>query len=89
LLQRAGRSGHRPGATSRVTCVPTNALELVEVAAARDGIEAASIESRLPVTRPLDVLAQHVVTVALGGGFLPDELKAEVMSARVCRPRGR
>jgi ATP-dependent Lhr-like helicase len=78
LLQRAGRSGHRPGATSRVTCVPTNALELIEVAAARDGIEARSIESRLPITRPLDVLAQHVVTVALGGGFLPDELQAEV-----------
>jgi len=29
LLQRAGRSGHRPGAVSRVLCVPTNALELV------------------------------------------------------------
>ncbi|MFL5616379.1 MAG: ligase-associated DNA damage response DEXH box helicase [Gemmatimonadaceae bacterium] len=78
LLQRAGRSGHRPGATSRVTCVPTNALELIEVAAARDGIASGSIESRLPVTRPLDVLAQHVVTVALGGGFVPDELKSEV-----------
>ena len=37
LIQRAGRSGHRPGAVSRLTCVPTNALELVEVAAARDG----------------------------------------------------
>jgi len=80
LLQRAGRSGHRPGATSRVTCVPTNALELIEVAAARDGIEARSIESRLPVTRPLDVLAQHVVTVALGGGFAPEELEDEVKS---------
>ena len=78
LLQRAGRSGHRPGATSRVTCVPTNALELIEVAAARDGIEARSIEARLPVTRPLDVLAQHVVTVALGGGFVAAELAAEV-----------
>ena len=80
LLQRAGRSGHRPGATSRVTCVPTNALELVEVAAARDGILSGSIEARLPVTRPLDVLAQHVVTAALGGGFVPEELKAEVRS---------
>jgi ATP-dependent Lhr-like helicase len=58
--------------------VPTNGLELIEVAAARDGIEAGAIEARLPVTRPLDVLAQHVVTVALGGGFLPDELEAEV-----------
>ncbi|HEY2853912.1 MAG TPA: ligase-associated DNA damage response DEXH box helicase [Gemmatimonadaceae bacterium] len=80
LLQRAGRSGHRPGATSRVTCVPTNALELVEVAAARDGIASGSIEARLPVTRPLDVLAQHVVTVALGGGFIPAELEREVKS---------
>ena len=80
LLQRAGRSGHRPGATSRVTCVPTNALELVEVAAARDGIASGSIEARLPVTRPLDVLAQHVVTAALGGGFVPEELEREVKS---------
>jgi ATP-dependent Lhr-like helicase len=60
--------------------VPTNALELVEVAAARDGIASGSIEARLPVTRPLDVLAQHVVTVALGGGFIPAELEREVKS---------
>ncbi len=38
LLQRAGRSGHRPAALSRVTCVPSNVLELIDVAAARDGI---------------------------------------------------
>lgn len=82
LLQRAGRSGHRPGVESRVTCVPTNALELVEVAAARDAVLAGVIESRLPVERPLDVLAQHVVTVALGGGFRPDELRDEVRSTR-------
>jgi ATP-dependent Lhr-like helicase len=82
LLQRAGRSGHCPGATSRVTCVPTNALELIEVAAARDGVQAGAIESRLPVERPLDVLAQHVVTVALGGGFEPKQLVAEVRTTR-------
>jgi ATP-dependent Lhr-like helicase len=82
LLQRAGRSGHRPGAVSRVTCVPTNALELIEVAAARDGVERGAIESRLPVDRPLDVLAQHVVTVALGGGFVAEELLAEVRTTR-------
>lgn len=78
LLQRAGRSGHRPGAVSRVTCVPTLALELIEVAAARDGIAAGAVEARLPVERPLDVLVQHIVTVALGGGFRPQELLAEV-----------
>jgi len=82
LLQRAGRSGHRPGATSRVTCVPTNALELVEIAAARDGVERGALESRLQMEHPLDVLAQHVVTVALGGGFEPDQLLAEVRTTR-------
>ncbi|HUQ19710.1 MAG TPA: ligase-associated DNA damage response DEXH box helicase [Gemmatimonadaceae bacterium] len=78
LLQRAGRSGHRPGAISRVTCVPTLTLELLEVAAARDGMEAGAIESRYPVVRPLDVLVQHVVTIAVGEGFRPDELLREV-----------
>ena len=82
LLQRAGRSGHRPGATSRVTCVPTNALELVEIAAARDGVEKGALESRLQMERPLDVLAQHVVTVALGGGFAPAQLLEEVRTTR-------
>jgi ATP-dependent Lhr-like helicase len=80
LLQRAGRSGHRPGAESRVTCVPTHTLELIEVAAARDGMNAGAIESRYPVTRPLDVLAQHLVTIAAGEGFRPDELLQEVRS---------
>jgi ATP-dependent Lhr-like helicase len=82
ILQRAGRSGHRPGAVSRVTCVPTNSLELIEVAAARDGVERGAIEARLPIERPLDVLAQHVVTVALGGGFEPSQLLSEVRSTK-------
>lgn len=85
LLQRAGRSGHRPGAISRVTCVPTNALELLEVAAARDGIEAEQVEARQPMERPLDVLAQHLVTVAIGGGFDPAALLAEVRGTRAYR----
>jgi ATP-dependent helicase Lhr and Lhr-like helicase len=82
LLQRAGRSGHRPGAVSRVTCVPTLVLELIEVAAARDGFETGAIESRLPVARPLDVLVQHLVTVAIGGGFEPVALLREVRTTR-------
>jgi ATP-dependent helicase Lhr and Lhr-like helicase len=82
LLQRAGRSGHRPGAISRVTCVPTNVLELIEVAAVRDGIAAGAVESRMPVERPLDVLIQHLVTAALGGGFIAEELLREVRGTR-------
>jgi ATP-dependent Lhr-like helicase len=82
LLQRAGRSGHQPGATSRITCVPTHAFELVEVAAARDAARAGALESRSPLERPLDLLAQHAVTIALGGGFTRDEFLAEVRTTR-------
>lgn len=78
LMQRAGRSGHQPGAVSRVRCVPTHAFELVEFAAARQAIAERMIEARLPLHKPLDVLAQHLVTVALGEGFAPDDLLAEV-----------
>jgi ATP-dependent Lhr-like helicase len=85
LLQRAGRSGHRPGAPSRVTCVPTHAFELVEVAAVRRATAAGQIEARPPLEKPLDVLAQHLVTVALGGGFRAAELLAEVRTARAYR----
>jgi ATP-dependent Lhr-like helicase len=66
LLQRAGRSGHAPGRASRVTLVPTNTLELVEAAAARRAALAGRVESRRTPQKPLDVLVQHVVTVALG-----------------------
>jgi ATP-dependent Lhr-like helicase len=85
LLQRAGRSGHQPGVESRVTCVPTHTLELIEVAAARDARAANAIESRYPVERPLDLLAQHLVTIAVGGGFRSAELLAEVRSTNAYR----
>ena len=78
LLQRAGRSGHAPGRVSRVTMVPSHSLELIEAAAVKSAIAAKRIESRKSLDAPLDVLAQHCVTVALGGGFAPSELLAEV-----------
>ena len=88
LVQRAGRSGHRPGEISRVTVLPTHALELVEAAAARDAAQAATIEPRVPLERPIDVLVQHLVTCALGGGFVPRELLAEVRSTHAYRALG-
>ncbi len=72
LLQRAGRSGHAPGRASRATLVPTNTLELVEAAAARRAALAGQVEPRVAPDKPLDVLVQHLVTVALGGGFEAD-----------------
>ena len=82
LLQRAGRSGHAPGRPSRVTLVPTNTLELVEAAAARRAALAGRVESRHSPSKPLDVLVQHLVTVALGGGFVAEDLFDEVKTTR-------
>ncbi|TBU89026.1 ligase-associated DNA damage response DEXH box helicase [Phytopseudomonas dryadis] len=81
LLQRAGRSGHAPGRTSRITLVPTHALEVIEAVAARDAVAEGRIESRESPRNPLDVLVQHLVSMALGGGFRPHELLPEVRSA--------
>ena len=81
LLQRAGRSGHAPGRVSRLTLVPTQSMELLEAAGARQAVAARDIEARPVPYKPLDVLVQHMVTIALGGGFRSAELLAEVRTA--------
>jgi len=81
MMQRAGRSGHAPGRASRLTLVPTNTLELIEAAAARHAAQAGHVEAREPPDKPLDVLVQHLVTVALGGGFDAGALFDEVRGA--------
>ncbi len=80
LLQRAGRSGHQPDAVSRLAFVPTNAIELIELAAAQEAIKQGYMEKRPLLQKPLDVLAQHLVTIAIGGGFVANELLNEVRS---------
>jgi ATP-dependent helicase Lhr and Lhr-like helicase len=85
ILQRAGRSGHQPGRTSRITCVPTHAIELLEFAAVRVAAEERAIEPRIPRPKPLDLLIQHIVTTALGTGFEARELLEEVRSTRAYR----
>jgi ATP-dependent Lhr-like helicase len=81
MMQRAGRSGHAPGRPSRVTLVPTNTMEIIEAAAARWAAQAGRVEQRIPPDKPLDVLVQHIVTVALGGGFRAEDFYEEVRSA--------
>ena len=78
LLQRAGRSNDRPGETGRILCVPTHSLELAEIAAARRALAAGAIEPRPPLPGGADVLAQHLTTLALAGGFVADAAFAEV-----------
>ena len=81
LLQRAGRSAHCPGGTSQVLFMPTNALELLEVSAMRRGLSDGLVEHRRPPQLPLDVLLQHLTTLACGPGFEP---VTELATVRRC-----
>ena len=78
LLQRAGRSGHQPDATSRLTFVPTHALELMELAAAREMMRCGKMETRTPLEAPLDLLAQHLVTRGLPSCFSRESVRREL-----------
>jgi ATP-dependent Lhr-like helicase len=69
FLQRAGRSGHSPGETSKIYFLPTHALELVEAAAIKEAAKENNIESREPVIMVFDTLIQYLVTLAIGDGF--------------------
>lgn len=80
FLQRAGRSGHQPGAVSKIYFLPTHSLELTEAAALREGIRSGILEERIPHIRSFDVLTQYLVTLAVGDGFIPDQIYREVTS---------
>ncbi|MBE9172498.1 ligase-associated DNA damage response DEXH box helicase [Cyanobium sp. LEGE 06143] len=81
LLQRAGRSAHKPGGTSQVLFMPTHALELLEVSAMRRGLAEGLVEERRAPQAPLDVLLQHLTSLACGPGFHPERELAAVRSA--------
>jgi ATP-dependent Lhr-like helicase len=80
FLQRAGRSGHQPGAVSRIYFVPTHSLELMEAAALREAIRQKIVEDRLPYIRSFDVLIQYLMTLAVSNGFKPEEILPEIRS---------
>ena len=61
--------------------MPTNALELLEVSAMRRGLAEGLVEHRRPPRLPLDVLLQHLVTLACGPGFEPQQ---ELETVRRC-----
>ena len=80
FLQRAGRSGHRPGETSKIYFLPTHSLELLEVAALKRAITEMAIESKEPMVLCFDVLLQFLCTLAIGDGFEQAALFKEIKS---------
>ena len=80
FLQRAGRSGHQPDATSKIYFLPTHSLELVEAAALKEATQQNLIESRQPRVLCFDVLIQYLSSLAISDGFYPDKIFKEISS---------
>jgi len=80
FLQRAGRSGHRPGEVSKIYFLPTHSLELIEAAALKEATKIKLIESREPRILCFDVLIQYLSTLAISDGFYPDNIFKEIRS---------
>lgn len=78
FLQRAGRSGHRPGQESNIYFLATHAIELVEASALRRAVKETVVEDRVPYLNSWDVLIQYLVTLAVSDGFYPDEIFKEI-----------
>ncbi|HEY1006730.1 MAG TPA: ligase-associated DNA damage response DEXH box helicase [Sphingobacteriaceae bacterium] len=78
FMQRAGRSGHHPGAVSRAFFVPTHSMELLEGAALKAALKEKIFESRDPILLAMDVLMQYLVTLAVSEGFRPDPIFHEL-----------
>ncbi len=78
FMQRAGRSGHHPGATSVIYFVPTHTLELTEGAALKQAMTDEIYESRDPIVLAMDVLTQYLVTLAVSDGFYPKQIFEEI-----------
>ena len=78
FLQRAGRSGHRPGDISKIYFLPTHSLELVEAAALKEATKIQLIENRDPRILCFDVLIQYLSTLAISDGFLPANILKEI-----------
>ncbi len=82
LIQRIGRANHRLNEASKALLVPANRLEMLECRAALEAARAGTQDVTLAHAGALDVLAQHIMSVACAGPFAADDLYREVRSAQ-------
>jgi ATP-dependent Lhr-like helicase len=81
LLQRIGRANHRLDEPSEGVLVPGNRFEYLEGRAALDAIDVGEHDPETFRPGTLDVLAQHILAMAVAAPFHPDELLSEIRSA--------
>lgn len=89
LLQRIGRANHRLHEPSRAILVPANRFEVLECEAARDAVVAGELDGERERVGGLDVLAQHILGMAVSAPFGADALYTEVISASPYRALAR
>ena len=81
LLQRLGRSGHRPGMPRRGLVLTASARALVEAAVTAECGRHGEIETLRVPDSPLDVLCQHLVGMAMTELWTADDAFALVRRA--------
>jgi ATP-dependent Lhr-like helicase len=81
LLQRIGRANHRLDEPSKGMIVPGNRFEYLEARAALDAIDDGELDPEVFRPGALDVLAQHILAMAVAAPFRETDLLAEVRSA--------
>ncbi len=89
-IQRIGRASHQVEAVSRGVIFPKYRGDLLATAAITRAMLDGEVEPTRVPTNPLDVLAQHLVSMAVAGERSVDELYATVQRSApfVSLPRG-
>jgi ATP-dependent Lhr-like helicase len=81
LLQRIGRANHRLDEPSKGIIVPGNRFEYLEARAALDAIGDGELDPEVFRPGALDVLAQHILAMAVAAPIQQEAMLAEVRSA--------
>ncbi len=81
LAQRIGRSNHRMDEPSKALLIPANRFEVLECKAALDANYLGAQDTEPMREGALDVLAQHILGMAVAEPFHADDLFKEVTSA--------
>ena len=76
LLQRIGRANHRLDEPSKGIITPGNRFEYLEARAALDAIDDGELDPEVFRPGALDVLAQHILAMAVATPFQQEELLA-------------
>ena len=84
-MQRAGRAGHGPGRTSTMIIFPKTEADCLDAVLAARGAMERRIERAVSPEKCLDVISQHVVSMAAAGEYTVDEALRVINGAWPCR----